>query len=456
MRGDCSPAGSRDRAPARRRCVAQSRRARARNGAAPMPRSRPARGPTAATCRAPGVAASGSWSPDDVWTLAADYERYCLGDSAAGGPARHHVRRRRRRRGRRMERVARGVGGIARAPLQRRKRSAGNTASQGRARRADAILVAHAAPRALWFAQLRCAMRPTSIRPATSPFRWRSTGRDRSGAATRRRSAIASPRARARTGRKDSRTASWAGGLEQAWQPGTRLELRWGVEVGRARYDGANENMAILFLSASGRFSTMRRAPSHCLALLLAWPRPTPSRWRRRHALLRRSRCTTSWTRSTRADEDAIAGSEEDTITTDRLVALLEVIRASGMHAARPSTTSTPRAAACGPCRRARSCSRSTTAIAASTRASIRCCSPIAFRSWPRWWANGWTRPPRQVRYGASDVPRSRFITWAEAREMADSGLVEFARTATRCTRACARNPQGGERPPPWGRSTTP
>jgi biofilm PGA synthesis protein PgaA len=46
------------------------------------------------------------------------------------------------------------------------------------------------------------------------------------------------------------------GGLayEQAWQPGTRLELRWGVEVGRARYDGANENMAIFFVSASGRF----------------------------------------------------------------------------------------------------------------------------------------------------------------------------------------------------------
>ena len=33
-----------------------------------------------------------------------------------------------------------------------------------------------------------------------------------------------------------------------------RLELRWGIEAGRARYDGANENFVILFLSASGRF----------------------------------------------------------------------------------------------------------------------------------------------------------------------------------------------------------
>ena len=41
---------------------------------------------------------------------------------------------------------------------------------------------------------------------------------------------------------------------EQSWQPGRRLELRWGVDVGRARYDGANENVAILFLAASGRF----------------------------------------------------------------------------------------------------------------------------------------------------------------------------------------------------------
>jgi hypothetical protein len=32
------------------------------------------------------------------------------------------------------------------------------------------------------------------------------------------------------------------------------MELRWGVEFGRARYDGANEKMAILFISASGRF----------------------------------------------------------------------------------------------------------------------------------------------------------------------------------------------------------
>jgi peptidoglycan/xylan/chitin deacetylase (PgdA/CDA1 family) len=39
------------------------------------------------------------------------------------------------------------------------------------------------------------------------------------------------------------------------------------------------------------------------------------------------------------------------------------------------------------------------------------------------------------VRYGDEDVPRSRFLSWEQAREMAASGLVEFASHSLRCIR---------------------
>jgi len=42
-------------------------------------------------------------------------------------------------------------------------------------------------------------------------------------------------------------------GYEQAWQR-ARFELRWGLDLGRARYDGANERYVIVFLTGSGRF----------------------------------------------------------------------------------------------------------------------------------------------------------------------------------------------------------
>jgi biofilm PGA synthesis protein PgaA len=47
----------------------------------------------------------------------------------------------------------------------------------------------------------------------------------------------------------------WVGGVgyEQAWQR-ARFELRWGLELGRARYDGAGENYGVLFVAGSGRF----------------------------------------------------------------------------------------------------------------------------------------------------------------------------------------------------------
>ncbi len=39
-------------------------------------------------------------------------------------------------------------------------------------------------------------------------------------------------------------------------------------------------------------------------------------------------------------------------------------------------------------------------------------------------WMEG--RPDGTVRYGDKDVPRNRFLSWDQAREMAASGLAEF------------------------------
>jgi poly-beta-1,6-N-acetyl-D-glucosamine N-deacetylase len=51
--------------------------------------------------------------------------------------------------------------------------------------------------------------------------------------------------------------------------------------------------------------------------------------------------------------------------------------------------------------------------------------------------------PNATVRYGDRDVPRSTFITWAEAREMQASGLVEFASHSSDMHRGLPANPQG-------------
>jgi biofilm PGA synthesis lipoprotein PgaB len=49
------------------------------------------------------------------------------------------------------------------------------------------------------------------------------------------------------------------------------------------------------------------------------------------------------------------------------------------------------------------------------------------------------------VQYENRSVPRSRFLSWEEAREMASSGYVEFASHGYALHRAVIANPQGGE-----------
>ncbi len=56
------------------------------------------------------------------------------------------------------------------------------------------------------------------------------------------------------------------------------------------------------------------------------------------------------------------------------------------------------------------------------------------------------------VRYGDADVPRRNFISWPEAREMAASGLVEFASHGYALHGSVIANPQGGRRPVALGR----
>ncbi len=57
----------------------------------------------------------------------------------------------------------------------------------------------------------------------------------------------------------------------------------------------------------------------------------------------------------------------------------------------------------------------------------------------------GWMDTPAggTVRYGLQAVPREHFITWAQAREMARSGLVEFASHSHDMHRGITGNPQG-------------
>ena len=69
-----------------------------------------------------------------------------------------------------------------------------------------------------------------------------------------------------------------------------------------------------------------------------------------------------------------------------------------------------------------------------------------------------WMDAPMEakVRYGDSDVPRARFLHWEEAREMARSGLVEFASHSYDLHRAVQGNPQGNELPAAYARRYTP
>jgi len=56
-------------------------------------------------------------------------------------------------------------------------------------------------------------------------------------------------------------------------------------------------------------------------------------------------------------------------------------------------------------------------------------------------------RPDGMVRYGDKTVPRNDFISWAEAREMQASGLVEFASHSYELHRGVQANPQGNQIP---------
>ena len=60
-------------------------------------------------------------------------------------------------------------------------------------------------------------------------------------------------------------------------------------------------------------------------------------------------------------------------------------------------------------------------------------------------WLKG--APGSTVRYGDFDVPRSKFISWAEAREMQASGLVEFASHSYDMHWGTIANPQGNAIP---------
>lgn len=61
----------------------------------------------------------------------------------------------------------------------------------------------------------------------------------------------------------------------------------------------------------------------------------------------------------------------------------------------------------------------------------------------------GWMDAPMdgQVQYNETPVPRRNFISWAEAREMQASGLVEFASHSYDLHRAVIGNPQGNAMP---------
>src|SRR5580704_667411 len=63
--------------------------------------------------------------------------------------------------------------------------------------------------------------------------------------------------------------------------------------------------------------------------------------------------------------------------------------------------------------------------------------------SWMESGPNGTVTPDGTVTYGDRIVPRSNFISWAQAREMKASGLVEFASHSYNLHRGVLANPQG-------------
>lgn len=71
--------------------------------------------------------------------------------------------------------------------------------------------------------------------------------------------------------------------------------------------------------------------------------------------------------------------------------------------------------------------------------------------NWPAVWApvGRWidTPPDQPVRFGDLRVPRDRFATWEDVRQMARSGLVEIASHTDDLHRGIPANPQGNEEP---------
>ncbi|MDM0024375.1 poly-beta-1,6-N-acetyl-D-glucosamine N-deacetylase PgaB [Variovorax saccharolyticus] len=69
-----------------------------------------------------------------------------------------------------------------------------------------------------------------------------------------------------------------------------------------------------------------------------------------------------------------------------------------------------------------------------------------------------WMEPPAgsMVRYGAQSLPRERFITWEQAREMQRSGLIEFALHSQALHAEVVGNPQGNTMPAAVTRRYTP
>ena len=200
-----------------------------------------------------GAALSGAWSPDDYWNVSADYERYAWetplravlhGITADGG----------------------GVG-VGYAWNESRALWAGLRAhefSDGNQRRQLRFAWAE---RVLEQPGLSVTLRPEIYRSRNSltnaPYFNPSSDLSLSLAADvqdvlwRRYEDSFRHRLVARAGRyrQEGFDDGWVGGVgyEQAWQR-ARFELRWGLDLGRARYDGANERYVIVFLTGSGRF----------------------------------------------------------------------------------------------------------------------------------------------------------------------------------------------------------
>ncbi len=201
-----------------------------------------------------GFAASAAWNANDMWSLSGDYERY-----AWDTPLRAV-----------LHGITSDSGGVGVGVAWSESRAAwlgyrvhdftdGNRRQELRAAWAERVV-----DRLSWSLTLRPELygsrnsligapyfNPVSDVAATLALEFQGLLWRRYEETFRHRIVV-----RAGGYRQEGFADGWIGGIayEQSWTPGPRIELRWGVEAGRARYDGANENVAILFVAASGRF----------------------------------------------------------------------------------------------------------------------------------------------------------------------------------------------------------